>query len=220
MSVFIRALLNNQEARLSKLTGLIGRRAGKWHGDVKEPKRERLIDDQPDVLTITPESLEAMLLQLARPRAASSRTCAPSSSTKYTPSRATIAARIWYRSSSASRASRRPTSSASASQQPSGIPMSSCAGWVAVPRLPNNSSVPIEEELRRPLPLMDLRRRGRQPRCRGNPRTGARRARFMRQHLYNVLEWRGRERRRDPPSHRPARSPPPNVGGRLAPRRL
>lgn len=107
MSVFIRALLNNQEARLSKLTGLIGRRAGKWHGDVKEPKRERLIDDQPDVLAITPESLEAMLLQLARPRAASSRTCAPSSSTKYTPSRATIAARIWYRSSSASRASRR-----------------------------------------------------------------------------------------------------------------
>ena len=44
--------------------------------------------------------------------------------------------------------------------------------------------------------------------------------RLARQHLHNVLEWRRGERRRDPPSHRPARSPPPNVGGRLAPRRL
>jgi ATP-dependent helicase Lhr and Lhr-like helicase len=63
----IRALLNNQEARLSKLMGLIGRRAGKWHGDVKEPARRRLIDDPPDVLAITPESLEAMLLSTRTP---------------------------------------------------------------------------------------------------------------------------------------------------------
>lgn len=63
----IRALLNNQEARLSKLTGLIGRRAGKWHGDVKEPARKRLINDPPDVLAITPESLEAMLLSMRTP---------------------------------------------------------------------------------------------------------------------------------------------------------
>jgi Lhr-like helicase len=63
----IRALLNNQEARLSKLTGLIGRRAGKWHGDVKGPTRKRLIDDPPDVLAITPESLEAMLLSTRTP---------------------------------------------------------------------------------------------------------------------------------------------------------
>ena len=63
----IRALLNNQEARLSKLTGLIGRRAGKWHGDVKGPARKRLIDDPPDVLAITPESLEAMLLSTRTP---------------------------------------------------------------------------------------------------------------------------------------------------------
>ena len=63
----IRALLNNQEARLTKLTGLIGRRAGKWHGDVKEPARKRLIDDPPDVLAITPESLEAMLLSTRTP---------------------------------------------------------------------------------------------------------------------------------------------------------
>ncbi|HEY1816354.1 MAG TPA: DEAD/DEAH box helicase [Kofleriaceae bacterium] len=63
----IRALLNNQEPRLRTLTGLIGRRAGKWHGDVKEPARRRLIDDPPDVLAITPESLEAMLLSTRTP---------------------------------------------------------------------------------------------------------------------------------------------------------
>ena len=63
----IRALLNNQEARLSKLTGLVGRRAGKWHGDVKEPARKRMIDEPPDVLAITPESLEAMLLSTRTP---------------------------------------------------------------------------------------------------------------------------------------------------------
>lgn len=63
----IRALLNNQEARLSTLTGLIGRRAGKWHGDVKATTRRRMIDEPPDVLAITPESLEAMLLSTRTP---------------------------------------------------------------------------------------------------------------------------------------------------------
>nr|WP_239578047.1 DEAD/DEAH box helicase [Archangium primigenium] len=63
----IRALLNNQEARLHRLTGLIGRRAGKWHGDVKEPARRRQVDEPPDVLAITPESLEAMLLSARTP---------------------------------------------------------------------------------------------------------------------------------------------------------
>lgn len=63
----IRALLNNQEARLSRLTGLIGRGAGKWHGDVKEPARRRMIAEPPDVLAITPESLEAMLLSTRIP---------------------------------------------------------------------------------------------------------------------------------------------------------
>jgi ATP-dependent Lhr-like helicase len=63
----IRALLNNQEARLTRLTGLVGRRAGKWHGDVKASARRRLIDDPPDVLAITPESLEAMLLSARTP---------------------------------------------------------------------------------------------------------------------------------------------------------
>lgn len=58
----IRALLNNQEARLHRLTGLVGRRAAKWHGDVGAAARKRILADLPDVLAITPESLEAMLL--------------------------------------------------------------------------------------------------------------------------------------------------------------
>lgn len=58
----IRALLNNQEARLRTLTGLVGRTAGKWHGDVGESARRRMLKNPPDVLAITPESLEAMLM--------------------------------------------------------------------------------------------------------------------------------------------------------------
>jgi ATP-dependent Lhr-like helicase len=58
----IRALLNNQEARLHTLTGLVGRTAGKWHGDVGASARRRMLKHPPDVLAITPESLEAMLM--------------------------------------------------------------------------------------------------------------------------------------------------------------
>jgi ATP-dependent Lhr-like helicase len=58
----IRALLNNQEARLERLTGLLGRRSFKWHGDVGDSARKRFIRDPADVLSITPESLEAMLM--------------------------------------------------------------------------------------------------------------------------------------------------------------
>ena len=58
----IRALLNNQEPRLQTLTGLLGRSAGKWHGDVGASARKRMLRHPPDVLAITPESLEAMLL--------------------------------------------------------------------------------------------------------------------------------------------------------------
>jgi ATP-dependent Lhr-like helicase len=58
----IRALLNNQEARLRALSGLLGRSAGKWHGDVGLSARKRMHRSKPDILAITPESLEAMLL--------------------------------------------------------------------------------------------------------------------------------------------------------------
>lgn len=58
----IRALLNNQEDRVQRLTGLMGRRAFKWHGDVGSSERLRFLDDPTDVLLTTPESLEAMLM--------------------------------------------------------------------------------------------------------------------------------------------------------------
>jgi ATP-dependent helicase Lhr and Lhr-like helicase len=58
----IRALLNNQEDRVARLTGLIGRSAFKWHGDVGPGPRKRFLARPTDVLLITPESLEAMLM--------------------------------------------------------------------------------------------------------------------------------------------------------------
>lgn len=63
----IRALLNNQDSRLHKLTALVGRTAGKWHGDVNASARKNMIASPPDVLAITPESLEAMLLSTKVP---------------------------------------------------------------------------------------------------------------------------------------------------------
>ena len=65
----IRALLNNQEARLRALTALVGRSAGKWHGDVGYSARKRMLRAPPDVLAITPESLEAMFLSTRVPPA-------------------------------------------------------------------------------------------------------------------------------------------------------
>jgi ATP-dependent Lhr-like helicase len=65
----IRALLNNQESRLHALTGLVGRSAGKWHGDVGDSARKRMLRALPDVLSITPESLEAMFLSSRMPPA-------------------------------------------------------------------------------------------------------------------------------------------------------
>lgn len=58
----LRALLNNLEPRLAGYAGLIGRRAALWHGDVPAGDRARILDDPPDLLLTTPESLEAMLI--------------------------------------------------------------------------------------------------------------------------------------------------------------
>ncbi len=58
----IRALLNNQEARLEALLGLVGRTVFKWHGDVADRPRKRMQRDPPDLLMTTPESLEVMLM--------------------------------------------------------------------------------------------------------------------------------------------------------------
>jgi len=57
----IKALLNNLEHRLRDYTGWIGRSVGLWHGDVGQGARTRLIQERPDILLVTPESLEVML---------------------------------------------------------------------------------------------------------------------------------------------------------------
>ncbi len=58
----IKALLNNLEARLSRLTGLLGRSAQLWHGDISAGEKRRAEREPPDVLLTTPESLEGILL--------------------------------------------------------------------------------------------------------------------------------------------------------------
>lgn len=58
----LRALLNNLEPRLADYAGWLGRRVGLWHGDTTAGVRRRLVQDLPDILLTTPESLEAMLV--------------------------------------------------------------------------------------------------------------------------------------------------------------
>ncbi|MEJ7765575.1 MAG: DEAD/DEAH box helicase [Acidimicrobiales bacterium] len=57
----IKALINNLEPRLHSYLQWVGRRAALWHGDVGTSRRTRLVDDPPDLLLTTPESLEGML---------------------------------------------------------------------------------------------------------------------------------------------------------------
>lgn len=58
----IRALLNNQEERLSRYASLLGRRAFKWHGDVTSAAKRGFVNEPADLLLTTPESLEVMLM--------------------------------------------------------------------------------------------------------------------------------------------------------------
>ncbi|ASU81691.1 ATP-dependent helicase [Nocardiopsis gilva YIM 90087] len=58
----LKALLNNLVPRLEQYAGWLGRRAGLWHGDVRQGARQRLLRQPPDVLLTTPESLDAMLV--------------------------------------------------------------------------------------------------------------------------------------------------------------
>lgn len=57
----IRALLNNQAARLDRYHRWAGRTAALWHGDVGAAARKRLRAAPPDCLLTTPESIEAIL---------------------------------------------------------------------------------------------------------------------------------------------------------------
>jgi ATP-dependent Lhr-like helicase len=58
----LRALLNNLVIRLAHYCNLLGRRADLWHGDVRDSARRRMIEEPPDVLLVTPESLEVILV--------------------------------------------------------------------------------------------------------------------------------------------------------------
>jgi ATP-dependent Lhr-like helicase len=63
----IRALLNNQEERIARYAGLIGRRVFKWHGDTSHRARGPFARDPADILLTTPESLEAMMMSARVP---------------------------------------------------------------------------------------------------------------------------------------------------------
>ncbi len=63
----IRALLNDQEHRISRYCDLIGRRAVKWHGDTSASERKAFLADPADILLTTPESLEVMLMSRGVP---------------------------------------------------------------------------------------------------------------------------------------------------------
>jgi ATP-dependent helicase Lhr and Lhr-like helicase len=56
----IKALINDLATRLERYTSLVGRRSSLWHGDIGRSKRTRMIEEPPDVLLSTPESLEVM----------------------------------------------------------------------------------------------------------------------------------------------------------------
>jgi ATP-dependent Lhr-like helicase len=63
----IRALLNNQDARLSRYTQMIGRRSFTWHGDITQSAKKAFVRDPADLLLTTPESIEVMLVSPSVP---------------------------------------------------------------------------------------------------------------------------------------------------------
>lgn len=58
----IKALLNNLDARLTRYCTLMGRRSALWHGDISAGRKKAILQDRPDCLLTTPESLEVMLV--------------------------------------------------------------------------------------------------------------------------------------------------------------
>jgi len=60
----LRALLNNLHVRLEQYANFCGLRVGLWHGDIGSAARRRILEDPPEILLTTPESLEAMLLSV------------------------------------------------------------------------------------------------------------------------------------------------------------
>jgi ATP-dependent Lhr-like helicase len=65
----LRALLNNLEIRLDAYTHLVGRRVALWHGDIGASARRKILQDPPDCILVTPESLEVILISRREYRA-------------------------------------------------------------------------------------------------------------------------------------------------------
>lgn len=58
----IRALLNNQEARVARYARMVGLDAFKWHGDVAATRKQAFRREPAHILMTTPESLEVLLI--------------------------------------------------------------------------------------------------------------------------------------------------------------
>ena len=56
-----RALINNQEDRLSRYAEMVGLGTFKWHGDVTSSQKKAFLKDPCEIILTTPESLEVML---------------------------------------------------------------------------------------------------------------------------------------------------------------
>ncbi len=58
----LKSLINDQFARMGELLELSGIPVTRWHGDVAQSHKKKLLDKPRGILQITPESLEAMLI--------------------------------------------------------------------------------------------------------------------------------------------------------------
>lgn len=58
----LKSLINDQFARMDELLDMTGIRVTRWHGDVAQSHKKKLLEKPSGILQITPESLEAMLI--------------------------------------------------------------------------------------------------------------------------------------------------------------
>ena len=58
----LKALINDQFGRLDELCEEVGIRVTRWHGDVAQTRKRKLLREPSGILQITPESLESLLI--------------------------------------------------------------------------------------------------------------------------------------------------------------
>lgn len=80
----LKALINDQAGRISKLAEPLNIRVTAWHGDIAQDKKQALVKCPEGVLVQTPESLEALLMNHPRKAARCSSTCTWLLWTKFT----------------------------------------------------------------------------------------------------------------------------------------